>query len=71
MFIAFSGAKAGVMALVLEVWAFGTALHIVAANANIFVNLTLLSSVAFWGLVLLDVSGTTKLAPGRSWVSHG
>ena len=68
MLIAFSGAEAGVMALVLEAWGFGTALSFVAENANIFVNLTLLASVAFWGLVLLDVSGTTKLAPlGRTW----
>lgn len=63
MLLAFTTAEAGIMALVLEAWGFGEATSFIADNANFFVNVTLLASLAFWGLVLLDMSGTTALAP--------
>lgn len=64
-FAAFLVADAGIMALVFETWGFSRAPDFLRENSNVFLLATLLSTIAFWGLVFLDSIGATRLAPWR------
>lgn len=62
-FVAAVGSDIAVLALVFEAWGYGAAPKVLAEHSVLFVSVSALVGIMFFGVALADVLGVTDLAP--------